>query len=71
MKENAEISVAILLYGMIYILFSLLGNEEKRQYLLKHFPQIKPENIGCSRDTSFEKMVTEKTNGRGLYQLLI
>ena len=49
----------------------LTGTEEKRQYLLKHFPRIKAENIGYSRDTSFEQMIMKRTNGRGKICILV
>ncbi|KAG8183232.1 hypothetical protein JTE90_014407 [Oedothorax gibbosus] len=46
-------------------IFTTVGNEEKRKYLKKIFPQIKDENIGCSRNVSFYGMVMNGTNGEG------
>ncbi|KAF8774576.1 Fatty acid synthase like protein [Argiope bruennichi] len=46
--------------------FTTVGNDEKKQFLKKKFPQLKDENIGNSRNISFEKMVKERTNGRGV-----
>ncbi|CAH1979654.1 unnamed protein product [Acanthoscelides obtectus] len=51
-------------YGVtIYV---TVGTKEKKEYLLKTFPQIKASNIGNSRDLSFEQMVMTQTNGRGV-----
>jgi len=37
--------------------FTTVGTNEKREYLITTFPDLKPENIGNSRDLSFEQMV--------------
>lgn len=37
--------------------FTTVGTKEKREYLMATFPDLKPENIGNSRDLSFEQMV--------------
>lgn len=50
--------------------FTTVGTEEKRNFLLKEFPLLKPENIGNSRDTTFEQMVIVKTKGRGVDYVL-
>ncbi|XP_050502323.1 fatty acid synthase-like [Diabrotica virgifera virgifera] len=47
-------------------IFVTVGTKEKREYLLKTFPQIKPHQIGNSRDISFETMVKKYTGGRGV-----
>ncbi|CAG9832341.1 unnamed protein product [Diabrotica balteata] len=47
-------------------IFVTVGTQEKREYLLKTFPQIKPNQIGNSRDLSFEIMVKKYTGGRGV-----
>ncbi|XP_035213956.1 fatty acid synthase-like [Stegodyphus dumicola] len=47
-------------------IFTTVGTEEKKEYLKKTFPQIKEENIGCSRDLSFEVMVKTRTAGKGV-----
>ncbi|GFS52214.1 fatty acid synthase [Trichonephila inaurata madagascariensis] len=50
--------------------FTTVGNDDKRKYLKKKFPQLKDENIGCSRNISFETMVMERTNGKGVDVIL-
>ncbi|GFW58514.1 fatty acid synthase [Trichonephila clavipes] len=50
--------------------FTTVGNDDKRKYLKKKFPQLKDENIGCSRNISFETMIMERTNGRGVDVIL-
>lgn len=47
-------------------IFVTAGTEEKRAYLRKTYPQIKPEQIGNSRNCSFETMVLQATEGRGV-----
>ncbi|CAG9832335.1 unnamed protein product [Diabrotica balteata] len=47
-------------------IFVTVGTQEKREYLLKTFPQIKQQQIGNSRDTSFEAMIKKYTGGRGV-----
>ena len=46
--------------------FTTVGTPEKRRFIRKQFPQIPEDHIGNSRDTSFEKMILEQTNGRGV-----
>nr|CAI5861058.1 unnamed protein product [Callosobruchus analis] len=46
--------------------YTTVGTKEKREFLKKEFPQINAENIGNSRDTSFEQMVYRRTKGRGV-----
>ncbi len=46
--------------------FTTVGSEEKRKYIKKKFPQIDDDHIGYSRDTSFEKLVFQQTNGHGV-----
>ena len=38
--------------------FTTVGTKEKRDYLMSTFPGLKAENIGNSRDLSFEQMVS-------------
>ncbi|GBM39322.1 Fatty acid synthase [Araneus ventricosus] len=59
----AAISIALSLKCEV---FTTVGNDEKRKYLKKKFPQLKDENIGSSRNTSFEKMIKERTKGKGI-----
>ena len=64
---QAAIEVAFA-YGLE--VFTTVSNEEKKNYLLKRFPKLKPENIGNSRSTTFEKMVLENTEGKGVDYVL-
>lgn len=64
---SAAIQVA-LSYGLD--VFTTVSSDEKRQYLLKAFPALRADQIGNSRDTSFERMVHVKTKGRGVDFLL-
>lgn len=63
----AAIRVAIA-YGLE--VFTTCSTQEKRDYLLSEFPVLKDENIGYSRDTSFEDMVMKNTNGKGVDYVL-
>ena len=46
--------------------FTTVSTEEKKSYLLELFPKLRPENIGNSRDTSFEDMIMKNTYGKGV-----
>jgi len=50
--------------------FTTVSTEEKKAFLLKEFPKLKPENIGNSRDLSFEKMIMIQTKGKGVNHVL-
>jgi fatty acid synthase len=50
--------------------FTTVSTEEKKRFLMKKFPQLKTENIGNSRDTSFETMIKNNTNGKGVDYVL-
>lgn len=50
--------------------FTTVSTKEKKQFLLNEFPQLKEENIGNSRDTSFEKMIMKNTKGKGVDYVL-
>lgn len=50
--------------------FTTVSTEEKKNFLLKEFPQLKRENIGNSRDTSFEDMIMKRTTGKGVDYVL-
>lgn len=50
--------------------FTTVSTPEKRSYLLKEFPQLKPQNIGNSRDTTFEQMINANTKGKGVDYVL-
>lgn len=46
--------------------FTTVGTPEKKQFIREQFPQITDDHIGSSRDTTFEQMIMNKTNGRGV-----
>uniref|UniRef100_A0A182P667 Fatty acid synthase n=1 Tax=Anopheles epiroticus TaxID=199890 RepID=A0A182P667_9DIPT len=53
-----------LAYGLK--VFTTVSTKEKREFLLSYFPDLNPNNIGNSRDISFETLIKERTNGRGV-----
>ena len=59
----AAIRVA-LAYGLE--VYTTVSTEEKKNFLLQEYPQLKRGNIGNSRDTSFEDMVMNRTQGKGV-----
>ncbi|XP_042904027.1 fatty acid synthase [Parasteatoda tepidariorum] len=59
----AAINIAL---GLGCEVFTTVGNDDKRKYLRKIFPQVKEENIGCSRNITFENMVMKRTKGKGV-----
>ncbi|EAT46623.1 AAEL002228-PA [Aedes aegypti] len=50
--------------------YTTVGTAEKRKFLLSMFPKLKSENIGNSRDSSFEQMVKLRTKGKGVDYVL-
>ena len=64
---QAAIEVAIA-YGLE--VFTTVSTDEKKNFLLKRFPKLKAENIGNSRNITFEKMVLENTQGKGVDYVL-
>lgn len=50
--------------------YTTVGSDVKRQYLLNKFPKLKPANIGSSRDTTFYEMVMKGTKGKGVDYVL-
>ena len=64
---QAAISVA-LKHGCKVL--TTVGTPEKRELIKKLFPEIKDEQIGNSRDTSFEAQFMEYTNGKGVDAVL-
>jgi len=46
--------------------FTTVGTSEKRKFIHEMFPSIPDDHIGNSRDTSFEQMILQKTNGDGV-----
>jgi fatty acid synthase, animal type len=43
-----------------------VGSAAKKAYLLERFPQLDEEDIGNSRSASFERMIMERTSGKGV-----
>ncbi|XP_070507532.1 fatty acid synthase-like [Chironomus tepperi] len=64
---QAAIQVAFA-YGLE--VFTTVSSDEKKEFLLNKFPQLKSDNIGNSRDTSFERMIMTRTNGKGVNYVL-
>ncbi|XP_070493817.1 fatty acid synthase-like [Chironomus tepperi] len=50
--------------------YTTVSTEEKKNFLLKEFPQLKRENIGNSRDVTFEDMIMNRTGGKGVDYVL-
>ena len=50
--------------------FTTVSTEEKKQFLLSEFPQLKEKNIGNSRDISFEDLIMNLTEGKGVDYVL-
>lgn len=64
---QAAIQVAFA-YGLN--VFTTVSSDQKIKFLLDKFPQLKPENIGNSRDVSFQRMIMTNTRGRGVDYVL-
>ena len=64
---QAAIEVA---FAYNLVVFTTVSSEEKKNFLLKRFSMLKPENIGNSRNTTFEKMILENTEGKGVDYVL-
>ncbi|XP_011311362.1 fatty acid synthase [Fopius arisanus] len=60
-----QASIAICLHAGCKV-FTTCGSKDKRDFLKKTFPQLTDNNIGNSRDTSFEQLILRETNGRGV-----
>ncbi|XP_070493665.1 fatty acid synthase-like [Chironomus tepperi] len=50
--------------------YTTVSSEVKKDFILKEFPQLKRENIGNSRDTTFENMIMKRTRGKGVDYVL-
>lgn len=64
---QAAISIAL---NMGCNVFTTVGSKDKTDFLLKRFPKLNPKNIGNSRDCSFEQLVLNQTEGRGVDVIL-
>lgn len=47
-------------------IFTTVGSLEKFRFIRNTFPQISEDHIGNSRDTSFERMIIQLTDGKGV-----
>ena len=45
--------------------FATAGSKEKREYLMKQFPELQKSHISNSRDTNFQWEILKITNGQG------
>ncbi|XP_063218658.1 fatty acid synthase-like [Bacillus rossius redtenbacheri] len=52
------------------VVFTTVGTPEKRNFIKERFPQLTDRHIGNSRDTSFEQLIMEETEGRGVDMVL-
>lgn len=46
--------------------FTTVGTPEKRKFIQEMFPSIPDDHIGSSRNTHFEQMILQLTNGNGV-----
>lgn len=60
-----QASISIALHAGCKV-FTTVGSTEKRELLKKLYPQLTDDNIGNSRDTSFEQLILNQTQGRGV-----
>lgn len=51
-------------------MYTTVGSEEKKKFLLETFPQLKEENIFNSRTDKFEEDVLKATDGQGVNMIL-
>ncbi|KAL1471047.1 hypothetical protein MTO96_040149 [Rhipicephalus appendiculatus] len=60
---QAAISIALSMGCTVY---TTVGNEQKREYLKRRYPQLEDRHFANSRDVSFEEHVRLQTNGLGV-----
>nr|QNL15121.1 fatty acid synthase 1 [Meteorus pulchricornis] len=60
-----QASIAIALHAGCTV-YTTVGSTEKREFLKRTFPQLTDKNIGNSRDTTFEQLILNETNGKGV-----
>lgn len=60
-----QAAIAIALHAGCTV-FTTVGTPDKRAFLRERFPALPEENVGNSRDTSFEQLVLRRTRGRGV-----
>lgn len=59
----ASISIALFMGCKV---FTTVSSKVKREFLKASFPELSDENIGYSRDTSFEQFILSQTHGTGV-----
>ena len=50
--------------------FTTVGSQAKRKFLLDTFPALQEDHIGDSRSTNFEGLVRNVTAGKGVHLVL-
>lgn len=60
-----QAAIAIALHAGCSV-YTTVGTPDKRAFLRSRFPALPDDNIGNSRDTSFEQLVLRRTRGRGV-----
>ncbi|KPJ07407.1 Fatty acid synthase [Papilio machaon] len=60
-----QAAIAIALHAGCTV-YTTVGTPDKRAFLRDRFPALPDDNIGNSRDTSFEQLVLRRTRGRGV-----
>lgn len=64
---QAAIAIA-LHYGLT--VYTTVGSQDKRDYLMKRFPQLTDKNFANSRSTDFEQHIRHATRGQGVNLVL-
>lgn len=64
---QAAIAIA-LHYGLI--VYTTVGSQEKRDYLMQRFPQLTDKNFANSRSSDFEQHIRHATRGQGVNLVL-
>ncbi|XP_059050662.1 fatty acid synthase-like [Achroia grisella] len=64
-----QAAIAIALHAGCTV-FATVGTPDKRAFLRERFPQLRDDHVGSSRDTSFEQLVLQQTDGRGVDLIL-
>nr|UEN71130.1 fatty acid synthase 2 [Glyphodes pyloalis] len=60
-----QAAIAVALHAGCTV-YTTVGTPDKRAFLRERFPSLPDENIGNSRDTTFEQLVLRRTRGRGV-----
>lgn len=60
-----QAAIRIALHYGLHV-YTTVGTETKRQFIKDTFPQIHDQQIGNSRDTTFEQLILKQTKGKGV-----